>query len=305
MSSRRSPGDALVGPRHHRATTVALLGRLVVAVDGRELAGFDGRRVQELLAFLVVNHDRPLPREAVADRLWRDGGSERRKQLRHTLWQLQHALTAVSSEPILDVDSEWLCLVPPKTMGIDVLRIELAQRKAHGLSGSHLPVRTAEELRQAVALYAGDLLPSCYEDWCLIERERYRAMYLELLDKLIVHAEASGRFEDGLEYGELVLRQDRASERTHRRLMKLRCLMGDRTGALRQLDRCVRALQEELDVKPGPGTLALAEMIRQGLPLDAPDGREHARVQLRALQTSLMDASAFAADALAALDADQ
>src|SRR5262249_44185321 len=148
----------------------------------------------------------------------------------------------------------------------DVVSIEAAAQRSQGVAGADLKEQAVHELRTAVALYRGDLLPTCYEEWCLIERERYRAMYLALLDKLISHAESRGRYEDGLSYGEIVLRHDRASERTHRRLMRLRCLAGDRTGALRQFDLCAQALYEELEVEPSPATLALADRIRCGLP---------------------------------------
>jgi DNA-binding SARP family transcriptional activator len=299
MERRRPPGAA-----------ISLLGRLVVAVDGQEQAGFEGRRVQELMTYLVVHHDRQLSREFIADQLWRDGAGERRKQLRHTVWQLQRALADAGLDGLVQVDPEWMCFVPSASVVVDVLRVEVAEQHSRGQRGDGLKERVACELRGAVSVYRGDLMPSCYEDWCLIERERYRAMYLALLDKLIGHGESSGRYEEGLAYGELVLRHDRASERTHRRMMRLRCLAGDRTGALRQLDQCARALREELDVPPAPTTLALGERIRKGLPIDdpaagartgEPSDREQAGASLRALQVLLSDAATLAAHALTAL----
>ena len=40
-------------------------------------------------------------------------------------------------------------------------------------------------LEQAVALYRGDLLPACYDDWLLLERERLRQEYVKALEQLI------------------------------------------------------------------------------------------------------------------------
>ena len=60
----------------------------------------------------------------------------------------------------------------------------------------------------------------------------------------------------------MILRYDRARERTHRQLMRLLYMSGDRTGALRQYERCVSALREELGVQPDKLTLALYEEIR-------------------------------------------
>jgi hypothetical protein len=44
--------------------------------------------------------------------------------------------------------------------------------------------------------------------------------------------------------------------------MRLRYLAGDRTGALRQFERCAAALDSELDVLPSRATVHLYEQIR-------------------------------------------
>jgi DNA-binding SARP family transcriptional activator len=45
--------------------------------------------------------------------------------------------------------------------------------------------------------------------------------------------------------------------------MRMAYLAGDRTGALRQYERCVQALQEELGVRPGRRTEELYRMVRE------------------------------------------
>ncbi|WP_170981286.1 bacterial transcriptional activator domain-containing protein [Mycolicibacterium sp. CR10] len=131
--------------------------------------------------------------------------------------------------------------------------------------GNGLNDTQARKADQAVAAYRGDLLEGCYLTWCVLERERVRAMYLELLDRLLGQAEATGDINAGLRYGSLVLRQDRAHERTHRRVMRLYGACGDRTGGLRQFERCRAALAEELGVEPAASTLALYESLRLGV----------------------------------------
>jgi DNA-binding SARP family transcriptional activator len=105
-------------------------------------------------------------------------------------------------------------------------------------------------------------LEGWYQDWCIYERERFQHMHLAMLDKLIDHCEAHHDYETGISYGTLVLRYDRARERTHRRLMRLHYLAGNRTEALRQYLRCAAALREELDVRPATSTMLLYEQIR-------------------------------------------
>jgi DNA-binding SARP family transcriptional activator len=63
-------------------------------------------------------------------------------------------------------------------------------------------------------------------------------------------------------YGAIILRYDPARERTHRQLMHLYSLAGDRTSALRQFERCAHALKQELGVKPERKTVELYERIK-------------------------------------------
>ena len=133
-----------------------------------------------------------------------------------------------------------------------------------------MAARKAEGLRLAVQLYRGDLLEGSYQDWCLYERERLQNIYLAMLDKLSGYCEASGEYEQGQDYSTRILRHDPARECTHRRLMRLQYLAGDRSAALRQYVRCVTVLEDELGVKPDRQTVALYDEIRSGSFVTAP-----------------------------------
>ena len=95
----------------------------------------------------------------------------------------------------------------------------------------------------------------------MYERERLQGIYLALLDKLIQYCEARRDYETGILYGMRIMSCDRACERTHRRLMRLYYLNGDRAAALRQYTQCTVALEEELNARPSKGTVILYEQI--------------------------------------------
>lgn len=244
---------------------IQLFGRFTVCCDGRELAGLDAGKSQELLCYLLVNRDRPHPRETLAGLLWGDASTERsKKYLRQALWHLQTVLDAggESSRMVLRAEHDWVQLDERAEVWLDVGDFERAFEAARGERGKGLGDEKAEELRAAVQLYRGDLLEGWYQDWCLYERERLQNMYLLMLDKLMCHCEAREDFEAGQHFGGLILRHDRAREGAHRRLMRLHHLAGDRTAALRQYERCVTALREELGVAPDRQTVALYREIR-------------------------------------------
>ena len=256
---------------------VFLFGRLSVKWAGEEAVGFEAKKVQELFAYLLIYRTRTHSREVLAELLWGDRQSaQSRKYLRQALWQLQGVLERASisdGDHLLDVDPEWVRLNSSARLWLDVVEVERAYAQAQGLAGSDLTDECAHALEKAVQLYRGDLLEGCYQDWCIFERERLQSIYLAMLDKLTQCCEVHRRYEPGLAYGAQALRYDRARERTHRRMMRLYYLAGDRTSALRQYEQLVRALREELDVTPARRSVELFEQIRaDALEITSPSG---------------------------------
>jgi DNA-binding SARP family transcriptional activator len=253
--------------------SVRLLGEFSVTARDQPLQGLEGRKVHELFAYLLVGRNRRHSRESVAEMLWADSlNGQARKNLRQTLWQVQAALNAepaLAEVGLLTVEPDWICLHSCPELWSDIEVLEHAQELSAGVAGQQLPEELCAELRTAIALYRGDFLDDCYEEWCLLHRHRLQQIYLALLDKLMVHAEVYHEHDFGIAYGARVLAVDRASERTHLRLMRLNYLAGDRTAALRQYEQCVAALSEELDVRPTKATTALFERIRVDAGIDA------------------------------------
>lgn len=248
------------------ALEVRLFGRFSIQRDDRVIESQIPSKVQELFSYLLLHRSRPLSREAVAALMWRDTfNAQPKKNLRQALWQLHAAVEAQidRGEPeVLVVEADWVHVNPACGYWLDVAVFEDAVDASAGISGDRLDPDRLQALIAAAGLYRGDLLEGCYQDWCLFERERLQNAYLAILDKLMVRCLATGEHEAGIAYGKRVLRVDRAHERTHRRLMRIQYLDGDRTAALAQYERCVTALREELGVEPAQRTTALYEQIR-------------------------------------------
>ena len=243
--------------------TVSLLGKLNVRLDGKAVAGLDARKVQELFCYLLVHRDRAHYREELATLLWEDASSSQsKKYLRQALWQLQAALeTPEEAPPFLLVDAEWVHINPVADLCVDVLDFERAFTNIQALPADALDIQRVATLQQAISYYHGDFLEGWYQDWCIYERERYQSIYLAMLEKLLSYYEVQQNCELGMICGLEILRHDRAQERTHRRLMRLHYLTGNRTAALRQYQSCIEALDEELGVGPAQSTQRLYEQI--------------------------------------------
>ena len=275
---------------------VRLFGTLDIRCGDDEFGGCTSRKSRELFVYLLLHRDRPHAREKLASLLWDDHYStvQSRKYLRNALWQLRSTLSdrpELAESRLLHVEPDWIQLNSVSTLQMDVETFEAAYAAVEGISGERLAKPEAGELGRALDLYQNDLLESWYQEWCLCERERLLQMYLIMLDKMMAYCEAHRQFEKGLRYGREVLRRYRARESTHRRMMRLYYLGGDRSSALRQYEQCVTVLRDELDVEPSQRTTSLYELLRTD-ELEASSaarkeqtGREEQAVMEEALRT--------------------
>jgi len=242
-----------------------LFGKFSALRDSQPLKGLDASKDQQLLSFLLIRRNQHHSREALATMFWEDQSTERsKKYLRQSLWHLQAALGLPQNEQssYLLIEHDWLRMNPSERRWCDVEQFENAFDAAQGISPTQLTEAQATQLKDAVALYRDDLLTGWYQDWVLFERERLQNEYLLLLDKLISYSELHHEYEQSQMYAGKILRYDPAREHTHRQLMRLYYLSGDRTGALRQYERCVSALKRELGVMPERRTIDLHQQIK-------------------------------------------
>jgi len=247
--------------------SVQLLGKFAAYTAPAVMpAGLEVRKVQELLCYLLVHRSQPQHRETLAGTLWGETtAAQSRANLRKTLWQLHTALDscAEAGPPhLLDIQGEWLQIHPEADLWLDIDLLERAYNASKGQRGEELSLPVATVIEEAVKIYRSDLLDGWYQDWCLFERERLQSIYLSLLDKLMGYCETYVDYEKGIAYGADALRYDRTREQTHRRLMRLHFLSGDRPAALRQYERCRSILCESLMIEPAEQTTALREQIR-------------------------------------------
>jgi DNA-binding SARP family transcriptional activator len=219
--------------------TVGLLGGFELRRDGRTVEL--GLSSQRLLAFLAL-HDRPLQRVHVAGRLWLDSSEERANaNLRTTLWRLGGGLVQASSMQV--------ALHPD--VAVDVREAKaLAQRV---LGGRH------DGAAEALCL-AGELLPDWYDDWVVLDRERFRQLRLHALEALCDHLTAAGRFGEATEAAFAAVKSEPLRESAHRALIATHIAEGNWGEALRQYELFRDALNRSLGLEP---SMRMVELMRR------------------------------------------
>src|SRR3954454_15191724 len=171
------------------ALRVQLLGDFHVVLDDGPVEAVLSSRLQALLAYLILQRGKPQLRQHLAFVLWPDSAEgQARTNLRHLLHTLRHTLPAADeylrAEPLT---LEWRA----QPLSSDVAEFEQALFEGN--------------FQRAAALYRNDLLPSCYDDWIVPERERLRQEFIQALEQLILLHEKNQEYSEAIVYGQRAL----------------------------------------------------------------------------------------------------
>jgi DNA-binding SARP family transcriptional activator/predicted ATPase len=238
---------------------INLLGGFRIVYGDTPVTALNAPRLQALLAYLVLHRSTALPRQHVAFMFWPDSiEAQAHTNLRKALYRLYQTLPR---------PDEFLCITP-KTIQwraetdyrLDVIDFEAAIKVAV----------TSDKLREAIALYSGDLFPDCYEEWILPERDRLSQVYIRALERLIQALEHERDYTAAIDYTQQLLRCDGLHEGAYRSLMRLHMLNSNTAGALRAYHTCATVLQRELGVEPSRPTQEIYEELTRRAPLVAP-----------------------------------
>lgn len=219
-----------------------LFGRFQLHQNGLEIT-LPTRKVESLLAYLAL-HPGFHSREKIAALFWGDVSDEQaRASLRGALPALRKLLG-----PCLLANREAIALVPDVSFWVDVHALHTAMKQP--VSPESLP------------LYRDELLRDCYDEWVLPLRQQWQEKFVVWLWQGAQLAHAQTAYQQAITLGQHLLVVEPAHEQAYQLLMHCYHALGDRSAALRQYDRCVQLLNQELGVKPSSQTVELLQRIK-------------------------------------------
>jgi DNA-binding SARP family transcriptional activator len=194
---------------------------------------------QRLVAFLALR-DRSLLRFHVATMLWPDSTEERSvSNLRTALWRIRYEGCSV-----VQATASHLRLAA--TVSVDYR--EITARARHLLDPStECDVDDLDE-----SCFVEDLLPDWYDDWVVIERERFRQLRLCALESAAERLVAAGRHGQAIQAALMAVCDEPLRESAQRALVRAHLACGNQGEAILQYRRYREALFEELKVAPSP-----------------------------------------------------
>jgi DNA-binding SARP family transcriptional activator len=227
-----------VTPPPAGSVSLSLLRRFELRVDDQPVEIPLGS--QRVVAFVALARRR-VGRIFLAGNLWIDSSEERAAAaLRTALWRLGRPASAV-----VCAHGPWLSIDPVVEVDVDIATH--SARQLLDQTDYAEPATALSQLRDD-----GDLLPDWYDDWVLIERERFRQLRLHALEALCHRLCSDGRYAQASEAGLAAVAAEPLRESAHRALIAVHLAEGNACEAVRQYRVCRDLLDGELGLEPSP-----------------------------------------------------
>jgi WD40 repeat protein/DNA-binding SARP family transcriptional activator len=256
----------------------------VIFSDGYEPA-ITTAKAKSLLAYLVTENDRPHRREQLAAMFWPEADQKSATQsLRQALYalrrQLQPMFTESSSEdsPYLTVTRQDVAFNFDSAHWSDIglFKALLSATQQHVHHSLKMCPTCIACLQEAVGLYKGEFLAGLtlpdaegFEEWRNTRREDFRAQVIRSLLAIADFYERRRDYNQARQYLMRLVEIEPWNEESHRRIMRLLALDGQRSAAIQQFERARRLLMQELGVEPSSETFQLAQQIQDGRVLES------------------------------------
>lgn len=211
---------------------------------------------QRVAAFLALQK-RPVHRVYIAGNLWPDlSEPHATASLRTALWRLRRC----GCDIVQSRDDR---------LGLrDRVRVDIQEVATLARDALHAPHAPSSYVVQGLSL-AGDILPDWYEDWLVIERERFRQLRLHALEAVCERLVACGRLREALDAALAAVAAEPLRESAHRALISVYYAEGNRSDALRQYALFRDLLHDKLELEPSPQIRELVSV--PALTPDSPD----------------------------------
>jgi DNA-binding SARP family transcriptional activator len=216
-----------------------------------------------LLGYLLSSPARTHSREALLEFLWPDEDPRAtRPRLRQTLHGVRQTLSKVTDPGVLSTDRATVALAADAVPS-DLNTFASAMSKSRSATSDEARL---EALREAEASYGGELLPGCYHDAVLQQRERLRREFFACLQGLVSAWPAAGQHDRSIDAARRLVSLDPHSEEAHADLIRAFVAIGNRGAALQQCREMERTIREALGACLSESSRALIASVESMVP---------------------------------------
>lgn len=254
---------SVIWPGLQPPVLVALLGTFRLTLDGDRAPISSGSKAETLLSHLALARQHRVSRLDLLEHLWPESELTLAGQSLNSLTYRLNKLASKSLDgaELVTHEDGYYCLNRESGVSVDIDCFDTWSTTGKQLLQNGDEALGLARCQWALALYRGDLCGDSSIS-TVIERERLRAAFLDLLAFLADYQYARENPTEAMKYIHRLLIHDPCREDAHRQAMRCYLRMGLRAQALRQFHICCQALKTEFNAPPEPTTVDLYERIR-------------------------------------------
>ena len=230
--------------------TIHLLNQIKFEQDGKLLESLMVPKLQLLLGYLIINRDRAVSRDHLAQIMWPDRPeSSGRNNLRRLLHRVRQQLP--NADHHIRATSHSLSWLTSDDAKIDLVEYEAV------LTNYENPAA----IQRMVQNSPPQFMPGMTEDWVVEAENRLKQMWrqgLEMTADLCVVKHQIGGAVDAVSR---LLDENPLNENFYRRLMQLHMQHDNRPAAVMVYYRCVQTLRDTLGIPPSAPTRDLHQKL--------------------------------------------
>lgn len=260
---------------------LSFLGTYSAKFGSTVIQGFESAKVRALLAYLMLESNKPLSRDHLIGLLWGEGDDiKASKNMRQALSNLRKTIQDTDLEnPFLLVVSDTIQADvnnPHVWLDTRVFEKLISDCEQHPHRKIESCTGCANRLGQAVQLYRGEFLhgfnlkdSEYFQDWLVARREYFHQKMIGILENLVGYHQQRHEYKTAIEYARQLISMDEWREESYVLLMRLLSSSSQRSEALKLYQKCSRILRDEFGVEPQPETFQLyQEILNNQIPVD-------------------------------------
>jgi predicted ATPase/DNA-binding SARP family transcriptional activator len=239
---------------------IELLGDLRASLAGHIVTRFRSRQARSLLALLAYHPGRAFSRDQLAELFWPEAEPEAaRLSLRVALSSLRRQLEPPGTPrgSVIAAD-RGLVRLNAAAMRTDISEFHECLR---GAEHTRKPEERVAWLTRALELYRGELLPGCYDEWVVAEREMLASRCHGALRQLSAVLEQLGELDRAIACARRAVQSDPLDEGAHLEVIRLCVAAGRADEARRQYAELERTLRAEFGTTPGEAARGLVMSV--------------------------------------------
>jgi two-component SAPR family response regulator len=244
--TKRNQRLAAVNPTGQRPSMICL-GNFEVyhnASNPVEPIRFPTSKVEELLAFMLINWNSYVSKWTICEHLWPANKPEKAEQNLHTtVYRLKKTLIENGIDLQLEHQKGSYCLKGSCTSDY----LEFEQLTCRYGEGTAIPVK---EMEVIVSLYKGQLFSGKDYSWCEGERERLQRLFAHVSKRLASAYSESGEHQIALEVLYSLLAKMPYDEEGHELLLRTYLLLQDRISFVVHYNKYKDILINDLGLEP-------------------------------------------------------